>query len=317
VQLEARLVDDLLDVTRIAHGKLALRLESVDIHRVLEDAIRAVDEAARAKGLILQGDLHAREHHVRGDPARLAQVFLNLLRNAIKFTPPGGRIAVQTRNHVGGQLMIDVADTGIGIEPQAMTRIFNAFEQGDQRVTQKFGGLGLGLTISQGLVAAHGGRIRAASEGKDRGATFMVELPTVSKPVLQRSPTPKPAAACGNNSALRILLVEDHADTAALLCRLLRRHGYTVRTAGSVESTLQLASAEPFDLVISDLGLPDGSGLELMRELRKRYPMRGIALTGYGTEEDVRQAHEAGFSAHLTKPISVERLEETIRSIGG
>jgi len=293
-------------------------MEIVDVHQIISDAMFAVAHEAGEKRIDLRHELHARQHFVRGDSVRLSQVFLNLLRNAVKFTPTHGSVVVQTRNSVGGRMMIEVADTGIGIGRDVLPRIFDAFNQGGERVTRQFGGLGLGLTICKGLVAAHGGRVTASSDGKDLGSTFTVELPTAPAPTKKSSQPAAPLKSQGNGKRqLRILLVEDHADTANVLCRVLRQHGYAVRTAESVESTLKLASAEPFDLVISDLGLPDGSGLELMRELKRRFPVRGIALTGYGSEDDERRTKEAGFAAHLTKPVSVEELEETIRMIDG
>ena len=209
-------------------------------------------------------------------------------------------------------LRIRVSDTGIGIPPEALPRLFDAFEQGGRAVTRQFGGLGLGLAISKALVDAHGGTIRVDSEGHGKGATFTVELPEATYPA-EAGGGPGETGGNGERSrSLRILLVEDHADTLRVLSRMLRGLGHAVTTAASVATALDASAAGPFDLLVSDLGLPDGSGLDLMRRLR---PMPGIALTGYGMESDVEACREAGFEAHLTKPVDFTRLEEAIRRV--
>ena len=322
VELEAKLIDDLLDLTRIGRGKIHLQLETLDAHQIVRHAlsVSATDEMAM-KHLQLKEDLAAERHHVRGDAARLQQVVWNLLKNAIKFTPAGGAITVATRNDAIGRLVIEVTDTGVGIEPDVLPRIFDAFEQGEVAVARHFGGLGLGLAISKGLVAAHGGTIAAHSAGRNRGATFTVTLETVpyEAPAPRRAPAQlQPRARAGR---LSILLVEDHADTARALTRLLDGLGYDVRVADGVQSALDLAAQADFDVLVSDLGLPDGSGLEVMRHLREtRSGPRGaapvgIALTGYGMEEDVARSREAGFAEHITKPVNFDRLQQAIERV--
>jgi len=314
VELEARLIDDLLDVTRIAQGKIPLRKEVVDAHACLRSAQAIFEKEGEAKHLKISLKLEAHEYFVWADPARLRQVFWNLLSNAIKFTPERGRIAVRTFND-GPWLKIEVADTGIGIEPEAMQRIFTAFEQGELTRTRRFGGLGLGLSIAKSLVEMHEGNLVALSEGKNKGAVFIVELATVA-PVAE-PPAPAEGAERNLPEPRRILLVEDHEDTLRILARLLRKWGYGVTTANSVQSALERASEQHFDLLISDLGLPDGSGRDVMREVKTRYNLPAIALSGYGTDEDIRTSLEAGFAEHLTKPVSFQTLRMAVQRLAG
>ena len=327
VELEARLIDDLLDLTRIGRGKLQLRTETVDVHRVIADALAVVPpEEITGRQLVVDRDLSAAAHHVRGDPARLQQVLWNLVKNAVKFTPPGGRISIRTFNPEGAagadtpDLCVEVADNGLGIEADILPKVFDAFEQGSTARAQASGGLGLGLAISRGLVEAHGGRISAESAGQGKGATFAVQLTTVPPPV---TPSQAPAADRRAHTAFRILLVEDHADTARVMGRLLTRAGHTVKVGHSVSEALRAADAEVFDLLVSDLGLPDGNGADVVRGFRERQHLGGhgdravgaIALTGFGTEDDVQRTRTAGFDEHLTKPVTFELLEATIASV--
>jgi signal transduction histidine kinase/CheY-like chemotaxis protein len=309
VELEARLIDDLLDLTRIARGKLALSREPVDAHEKLRHVVQICDAERRGKQIELRLEMLADKHWVASDPARIQQVFWNLLKNAVKFTNSGGCVTVRTSNRDDGSLRVDVIDTGVGIEPAILGRIFDAFEQGDQRVTRAFGGLGLGLAISKRLVDLHGGRIAAYSDGPGSGATFTVELPSVAAPPPQETMIDRPARP---QPKLSILLVEDHPDTALALARLLRGFGWQVRVAETVADAIAAADAEHFDLLISDIGLPDGNGLDLMRQLRAKRPVRGICLSGFGMEEDVRNSRDAGFIEHLTKPVNVAQLRRAI-----
>lgn len=313
LELEARLIDDLLDLTRIVHGKLKLEQRPVDVCAVVRQVAELCKSDFEAKRLHLEMAIGASSCWIEGDATRLHQVFWNLLRNAVKFTPSGGRVVVRARRgkrHV----RIEIRDTGIGIEPDAMSRIFNAFEQADPAMARRFGGLGLGLTISKTLVEMHGGSIRAFSRGKDQGSTFRVALP-VGVGAKQPGAVEKPIGA--PVGGLRILLVEDNMDTAQIIERLLLRQGHRVATAADLATATALLKQSKFDLLLSDLGLPDGSGLELMRALRERGErMPGIAFSGYGQEQDVRQSLEAGFAAHLVKPVDIEELRETIAKVG-
>ncbi len=327
VELEARLIDDLLDLTRITHGKLELRPEVTDVGEMVHQALRnCCTEDVENGRLRLDLDFAADDHRLWADPPRLMQVFWNLLKNAVKFTPEGGSIRVRSRREEGSggpRLVVEVADTGIGIEPDVLPRLFQGFEQGSRTITRRFGGLGLGLAISRAIVELHGGRLWAASEGQGRGSLFVVDLPVGELPaaaVPDAHPT-APIAVTAAVRPLRILLVEDHADTAEALADLLRLMSHEVTVAGSVAAGLATAlereSAGGVDLVVSDLGLPDGSGHDLMRELVRRYGWKGIALSGYGMEEDVRRSREAGFAHHLTKPVGLEALRAAIRQVAG
>ena len=329
VELEARLIDDLLDLTRIARGKLQLDLRTTDLHSLIRSA---ADICHQGDEVRLTLDLHAGKHHVRGDPARLQQVFWNLLSNAHKFTPAGGSITVRSRNVAGSgdaRVRVEVIDTGVGIEPRALPRIFAAFEQG-QESGRRFGGLGLGLAITKALVDAQGGRITAHSDGPGRGATFVVELPTVrafTPPTSGGSGTGEPrdssnggparaaARAAASTRPLRILVVEDHEPTRYVMTKLLADLGHSPVPAAGLESAMRALESGPIDLLISDLGLPDGTGHDLMRAIRQRYDIRGIALSGYGMDEDVRRSEAAGFAEHLTKPVDLGRLEAAIRRV--
>ncbi len=337
VELEARLIDDLLDLTRIARGKLELHRREIDARRVIEHALATAERDLADRGLRLDVRLAAPEHHIWADGPRLTQVFWNLLSNAVKFTPPGGTVTVESAlaaSPAGSrELVVAVRDTGIGIEPEVLPRIFEAFEQTDRSITRRFGGLGLGLAVSQAIVDLHGGRLTAASQGKGTGACFTVRLPVAAAPGdLDETGVwfsrPRPAAAPAAASAepdrfLHILLVEDHEDTAGAMTELLRLMGHEVTVAASLAAARAAAGAaqngagRPLDLVVSDLGLPDGSGQDLMRELAQAYGLRGIALSGYGMEEDVRRSHEAGFLCHLTKPVDLQTLKAAIQQAAG
>ena len=321
IELEARLIDDLLDLTRVSRGKLELQLQDVDLRQVLEHAIQtSCGEDTTTGRLRVVAEIED-GHRLWADAPRLTQVFWNLLNNAVKFTPEGGTVTVRCWTDAPGWLAAEVSDTGIGIEPELLPRIFDAFEQGDG-TTRRFGGLGLGLAISKAIAELHGGTLRAMSEGPGRGATFQVRLPLTPVPVRSAVPVDETGdAPAEEEKPLRLLLVEDHADTAAAMAELLRCLGHDVTVAHSVAEGL--ATAEEIqdhedagiDLVLSDLGLPDASGLDLMRELSQRYGLKGIALSGYGMEEDLRRSREAGFTRHLTKPVDLESLRAAIQQV--
>jgi signal transduction histidine kinase/CheY-like chemotaxis protein len=318
VELEARLIDDLLDITRISKGKLQLSFEPISIHQILQRAYEICRNEIEAKNLEVNFGLRAVHTFVEGDPARLQQVFWNLIKNSVKFTPEKGRISIETLNPTPDKIEVRVIDTGIGIESDTIHKIFDAFEQGQSDITRRFGGLGLGLTISKTLIDAHGGHIRVRSSGKNQGATFTIDLNTIESPIELdghgEEPTDrKPDAAVASHR--RLLLVDDHHDTCLGMKRMLERRGYQITIAHSAEQAVEKVRTQEFDLLISDIGLPDRSGYDLMREVSLNRRLPGIALSGFGTEQDVNQAREAGFAEHLTKPINFERLEKTIQSL--
>jgi signal transduction histidine kinase/ActR/RegA family two-component response regulator len=318
IDLEVKLIDDLLDLSRVTSGKLRLQMQSVHVHDLLRHVIHSSMNDTLGKHLHIRHELQATNDHLMADPSRLQQVFWNLIRNAIKFTPDGGDIIVGTRDAEDeGRMLIEIKDSGVGIPPNVLPRIFDAFEQGDVRTTRQFGGLGLGLAIAKAVLEMHGGRISAASDGCDKGSVFTVELVTAST---EFAAEPQPDAtkeSMPSARVCRLLLVEDHPDTARTMAKLLRSSGYDVRTAHSVASALQLAASETFDLVVSDIGLPDATGYELMEEIKARYGIRGIALSGYGMEEDTTKSRDAGFAEHVTKPVNVAHLESVITRVLG
>ena len=307
VELEARLIDDLLDLTRISKGKVQLSLEEVDAHLLLRNALEICQADIDQKNLTLETDLAAEKVCLEADPARLQQIFWNLIKNAVKFTPEGGRLEIRTSND-DGQLRVEVSDSGMGIDADLLPKIFNAFEQGERT---RLGGLGLGLAISKALVETHNGTLTAESPGRNQGATFTATFPVMQNHAAA-SAASVPALPAARKS-MRVLLVEDHEDTNRSLTSLLRRRGYDVQAARTVQSALQLADHERFDVLVSDIGLPDGSGIELMKAINSKNPIFGIALTGFGMEEDVRRSHDVGFRHHLIKPVDLDRLDSLLQ----
>ena len=308
------MIDDLLDLTRIARGKLHLDLEDCDAHTIIQNAIETASSAIAAKKLKVSTTLDAKRHHILADCIRLQQVFWNLINNAVKFTAQGGQITIRTFNDKAGRFHFEIADNGIGIEPQRLASLFQPFEQADPSVSRQFGGLGLGLAISKHLVDLHHGRIEAESPGRSFGATFKVTLDTL----------PEGAATIGLNSRLggktskplRILLVEDHQDTRRTLSRLLTHFGHNVVTADNVEGAMDIMASNNIDAVLCDIGLPDGSGYEVTAQARAKGRIKAIALTGFGTEQDVQRSKEAGFDFHLVKPINFHELQTVLDQAG-
>ena len=306
VELESQLIDDLLDLTRIAKDKLQLKFDQIDAHQAISNVAEICRMEANARRLRVYLNLRAGAHHVTADVTKFQQIIWNLLKNAIKFTNENGEITISSSNPSPQVLTIIVGDTGIGIEPEILERIFDPFEQGDRSFQRRFGGLGLGLAISKSLAQAHGGTLAVASEGRDRGSTFVLTMNTVAPP--QERPT-EPEMIPIEARALRILLVDDHQDTCAALEKLLVRRGHLVAATHNVRSAMEAAVRNRFDLLISDIALPDGSGMELMMQLHAISKMPGIAISGFGNYGDIEKSLEAGFSEHLIKPVKLEKLE--------
>jgi signal transduction histidine kinase len=309
IDLESQLIDDLLDLTRITRDKLQLQFEPLDAHRAIANVLEMCASELSDKRLRLALELRAENHYVAADAPKFQQIIWNLLKNAIKFTGENGTITVSSSNE-SQSLTIRVTDTGIGIEPEVMERMFNRFEQGDRSFQRRFGGLGLGLAISKSLAEAHGGTLLAESEGRDRGASFLLKIKTV--PEDERTGQPRAARPDTLRRSLRILLVDDHPDTSVALEKLLTRRGHIVAAARDMRSAMEAAESRQFDLLISDVGLPDGSGLELMTHLRATSGIRGIAISGFGMNGDVEKSLQAGFTEHLVKPVNLEKLEAAI-----
>ncbi|HYD85105.1 MAG TPA: ATP-binding protein, partial [Opitutus sp.] len=321
VELEARLIDDMLDITRITQGKLALQAQQVDLHASVREAVAMLRTAASEKHIVVSFSLQAWHSQVLGDPARLQQIFANLLSNAIKFTPSGGTVVVESANdETLNEIVVRVTDTGIGLTRDELTRVFQPFTQGGhagESGSALYGGLGLGLTIVEELSVRHGGRVSAASPGPGQGATFSVSLPiarSVTAPPPMKDTVPEQTNAV---TGLRILLVEDHAPTRMALQRMLARRNHTVISANSCAAALEEVKQRSFDLVISDIGLPDGDGYELLGRLRETQPqLPGIALSGFGMEGDLRRSETAGFAVHLVKPVPMSKLDAAISQLG-
>lgn len=319
IELEARLIDDLLDLSRIIRGKLQLNLRPTDPVTCLQRAIEICQGDANQKGVRLTTHHVASDARLLADPARLQQVFWNLLKNAIKFTPHGGEVIVRSAAAGDGPLKIEVRDNGIGIEPHLLSKIFDPFEQGDPAITRQFGGLGLGLAIAKAIVEVHRGRLSASSGGPGLGAAFLVELPVIREATSSRragngvepSATGSARAPTGH-----LLLIEDHAPTLKIMKRLLERMGHRVTAAETGAQAEALAEDGCFDLIVSDLGLPDCTGHELLQTLRGRGSrVKAIALSGYGREEDIDKSLSAGFTAHVTKPVDVAKLQAVIEDV--
>lgn len=312
IELEARLVDDLLDVTRITQGKLRIHSTPVDLHAILHDALAMVNPALREKRITAVMDLTKAQPLIRGDAARLTQVFSNLLGNAAKFTPADGQVTIRS-TLTGEKIRIEIEDTGIGITPELLPQVFDPFRQGHVDTTRRFGGLGLGLSVAKGLVEAHGGSISARSAGCKQGATFTVELPALAAGSATLSVPASPGGAfTAPARSLRVLLVEDHDDTRQILHLLMMRWGHSVTTASTLTQARQELAEKTFDLLLSDIGLPDGSGLEVIAALREKSDIPAIAMSGYGMEADIARAHAAGFTEHIVKPVTADLLRKTL-----
>ena len=269
LEMEVHLIDDLLDVSRITRGKIDLQKEQVDVYTVIQRVAEVCRGEIEARHLhfSVNADPDDTAYWVEGDASRLQQVFWNVLKNAIKFTPRDGRVDIYLRRE-SDHVIVEVKDSGIGLDPDCASRIFDAFEQVEGTMSRKFGGLGLGLAISKALVELHGGQIAAHSDGRDKGTTLCVQLP-LAMPGKHVDHSPSRSAPSAT-TPMRILLVEDHQSTAQMMQLLLEFDGHTVACAGDAGSALQLTDQQDFDLLISDLGLPDTSGYDLLRELRRR-----------------------------------------------
>jgi len=315
IELETQLIDDLLDFTRVSRDKMQLRFAPVDAHLAISSVVEICRAEAESQRLNVHLNLRANTHHVAADAAKFQQIIWNLLKNAVKFTPHDGEIVISSSNPSPKLLTISVRDTGIGMEPEVMQRIFDPFEQGNRSFERRFGGLGLGLAISKSLAQAHGGTLTAQSEGRDRGSTFILSMQTL----LPAEVTTVPAKGSSETSqqGLRILLVDDHQDTCAALEKLLVRRGHLVAATQNIRSAMEAAVRNKFDLLISDIALPDGSGMDLMMQLCAISKIPGIAISGFGNNSDIERSLQAGFSEHLIKPIKLENLQAAIeRAVG-
>ena len=328
---QSQLIDDLLDVSRIITGKLRLDVRAVDLTSVISAAVDAARPAAEAKNIRLQTLLDPKAAQISGDPDRLQQVIWNLLSNAIKFTPKNGRVQVRLER-VNSHIEIVVSDTGAGIEPEFLPFVFERFRQSDGSMTRRHGGLGLGLAIVRQLVELHGGSVAVESAGAGAGTIFIVALPLLpvrQDPVVDGSPRIHPAAR--NNpaadcppelSGLRVLLVDDEADSRDLLKFVLESCGAHITTAASAAEAMGKITSEKFDVLISDIGMPEEDGFSLIRKIRKLSADQGgavpaIALTAYARAEDRVQALRSGFQIHVAKPVESSELIAAVANLAG
>ena len=312
VELEARIIDDLLDLTRIAKGILSFTRETIDVHELIEFLVSLCHSEFRGKQLALSVDLEAERHYLHTDAGRLQQILWNVIKNAAKFTEPGGEVRIATSNDAGGNVVIAVTDNGIGMTSETVGRLFKPFEQGEKVISRQYGGLGLGMAISRLLAGQLGGELTAKSEGLGKGSTFTIIFPsTDSAPTRPDRNVTRDQSLAGT----KILLVEDHYDSALALTQLLSKQGYVVRTANTVASALEAVAERTFDVLICDIGLPDGTGFQLIETVRKKAATPAIALSGFGMEEDVAQSVLSGFDVHLTKPVNFHNLEAAIRKL--
>ncbi len=313
-QQMSRLLDDLLDVSRVMRGKIAIHRQVVDLVELVRDVLEAVEVDLQSRGHELELELATTPVYVNGDPARLLQIQQNLLTNAARYTPPGGHIKLSVQAEQG-LAVIRVEDDGQGISAALLDSVFELFIQGDKPLDRTSGGMGVGLSLVKTLVELHGGEVTARSEGPDRGSQFTVRLPLTSL-----SPTPKPEtvsnAAPDGESKARVLIVEDNEDSRDMLAELLRLEDYDVVVAGDGQTAFDIIAANQLHVALVDIGLPVLNGFELARKVRQELPdttIRLVALTGYGREADHREALDAGFDEHLVKPVAPDALARALK----
>jgi len=312
-----RLVDDLLDVSRITQGKIALRREAVDLASVVQRAVEGCRSAIDERGQRLHVAVAPDPVRVEGDLTRLVQVVGNLLHNAAKYTPERGNVWVAAGVE-DGRAVVRVRDDGIGLPDDLLPHVFDLFTQADRSLDRSQGGLGIGLTLARRLVELHGGRVEAHSEGPGRGSEFVVILPILESAAPPTGTGETGATDARSRSGLRILVVEDHADSAEMLAFLLRLEGHDVRVANDGPGALEAARVYRPDVILCDIGLPGMNGYEVASRLRSEEEGAGarlIALSGYGQAEDRRRSKEAGFDFHLTKPVEPDALTALLASL--
>lgn len=325
-RVQAQIIDDLLEMSRVTSGKIRLEVQEIAIADVIEAAIATVRPAAEAKGVHIDTVLPSLEHPLTGDANRLQQIFWNLLSNAVKFTPPEGRVEVRLEAHESF-IAVRVSDTGEGIAPEFLPYLFERFRQADSSSTRRHAGLGLGLAIVKQLVELHGGSVEAASEGPGRGSAFTVRLPLVAAqqgPEMpdgardERHAPLLPLVDGARISGLRVLIVDDEPDARDVARRMLEQCGAEVVTASSAYEALSRLSERPFDVLVSDIGMPERDGYSLIRDVRDRWPeLPAIALTAYAASEDRDRTTGAGYQLHLSKPAEAAQLIAGVAVVAG
>lgn len=326
VRIQAQIVNDLLDMSRIVSGKIHLEVRPIYLHEVVNNSIDAVRQTAAAKEIRLQPILDTSIGLVRGDPNRLQQVLWNLLTNAIKFTPKGGRVQV-VLERVNSHAEICVEDNGIGIDPQFLPHVFDRFRQADSGITRRFGGLGLGLSIVKNLIELHGGSVRVKSPGPNQGSSFIIGLPIslVRSDHMADTPTPSDADSAEavelpRLDEIRVLVVDDEEDGRQLIARILENRGAQVVCVSSAQAAIQALTAGHFDVLLSDIGMPDMDGYQLIRKVKqlddsRAGPIPAIAITAYARTEERQRSLLSGFHMHLAKPVEARELVASIAGL--
>jgi CheY-like chemotaxis protein/two-component sensor histidine kinase len=316
----SRLINDLLDMSSILSGKMRIERAPVELQAVVREAVETVRPQADARRVAIEVEaLSPGPASVDGDRTRLVQVFWNLLNNAVKFSPEGGRVRVRV-GRKGGAARVEVEDEGDGIAPEFLPHVFERFRQADLATTRLHGGLGLGLALVKSFVEAHGGTVAAESAGEGRGSRFTVQLPTQETAERRRASGDLDAGAalpCAEE-ACHVLLVEDAPDTLEMLRVVFEARGYTFAACATPEEALRVAEAGRFDIIVSDIGLPRIDGYELIRRLRELPHLSGVpalALTGYAATRDAEAALAAGFDAHVPKPVDPSALAELMEQL--
>ncbi|RYX86185.1 response regulator [bacterium] len=304
-----RLVDDLLDVARVTRGKIALDLQPLDLNEIARKTLAALESAHKSAGHRMEFVPDAHAIPIMGDPVRLEQIFSNLLYNAIKYTPRGGHIKIQLHAN-DDEAIATISDDGIGMDAQLLPRIFELFSQSRQAIDRSRGGLGIGLTLVRGLVELHGGTITADSPGVGQGSKFEVALPLIQR----KAPSVSAPTKTDAIQPRRVVVIEDNDDARELVCLLLKRDGHQVEWASDGHSGLELLTKSRPDIAFVDIGLPEMDGYEVAQHVREALgsAIRLVAVTGYGQPEDAENAIQAGFNAHLTKPISLSALRNAV-----
>jgi CheY-like chemotaxis protein/two-component sensor histidine kinase len=312
-----RLIDDLLDVSRCTRGKLELRRQRVAVTKIITTAIQTAQPLVHANGHELAVTQARESLHVHGDPTRLTQVVSNLLNNAAKYTPPGGKLLLTTERF-GDKVAIRVKDNGSGIASDMLPRIFEMFVQADNSLNRTHGGLGIGLTLVKSLVEMHGGTVEATSDGLGKGSEFTVRFPILQSSDVVCEEVADSFEEKRSFPSHRILIVDDLRPAALIVATLLRSLKQSVRTAASGTEAMAMIEQEKPELILSDISMPEMTGYELAQEIRRRPEWNDIwlvAVTGYGQESDKKAAKEAGFNSHVVKPISREDLERLLVSL--
>ena len=328
--LQTNLIEEVLDISRIISGKLALNLGPTNISDAMSGAVETVAPAAEAKNITISIDVPDPSLTIVADADRLQQIVWNLLSNAVKFTPKSGRVEVHAYRE-GSEVCIEVSDTGEGIRRESLPIVFAPFQQADSSTTRRHGGLGLGLAIVTQLVAAHGGTIRAESEGEGQGATFTIRLPARSAlPAIRRAPSATfgpDRGTCAIDQVprldgLRLLAVDDEEDSLDLVRTVLVAQGAEVHVATSAREALEKFACVRPDVIVSDIGMPETDGLSLITKIRTLTPEQGgrtpaVALTAYARREDAQRAFAAGYQMHLAKPAEPAQLAAVVANLGG